>query len=116
MILIDTELGKVVRDDELKQNVASNAPYARWLEEHRIPAQPRSRRLRLDRERDADLPVWVFSAEDLTFDVVVLPHTALRQAPLSALDERPMRRASASQLRQLLAEEEIAGYEFPASR
>ena len=84
---------------------------ARFLDEHGIPAEPRERQLRLDRERRADLPVWVFSAEDLAFDVTVLPLHALRQAPLSSVDERPMRRASLAQLRQLLAEEEIAGYE-----
>ncbi len=30
---------------------------------------------------------------------------------LSGIDEKPMRRASATQLRALLAEDEIAGYE-----
>ena len=84
---------------------------ARFLDEHGIPAEPRERQLRLDRERRADLPVWVFSAEDLAFDITVLPLHALRQAPLSSVDERPMRRASLAQLRQLLAEDEIAGYE-----
>ena len=84
---------------------------ARFLDEHGIPAQPRERQLRLDRERRVDLPVWVFSAEDLPFDITVLPLHALRQAPLSSVDERPMRRASLAQLRQLLAEDEIAGYE-----
>lgn len=84
---------------------------ARFLDEHAIPAQARERQLRLDRERRADLPVWVFSAEDLAFDITVLPLHALRQAPLSSVDERPMRRASLAQLRQLLAEDEIAGYE-----
>lgn len=84
---------------------------ARFLEEHGIPAEPRGRRLRMDRERGADLPVWVFSAEDLGFDLTVLPLGALRQAPLSSVDEKPMRRASAAQLRQLLAEDGIAGYE-----
>lgn len=88
----------------------------RFLEEHRIPAEPRERRLRIDRERVADLPVWVFSAEELSFDLTVLPHDALRQAPLSSVDERPMRRASATQLRQLLAEEDIARYELDAAR
>ena len=87
---------------------------ARFLEEHRIPAESRSRRLRMDRERIADLPVWIFSAEDLTFDVTVLPHDALRQAPLSTIDEKPMKRASATQLRQLLTDEEIATYEADA--
>ena len=83
----------------------------RHLEQHGIPAESRARRVRLDRERLADVPVWLFSAEDLTFDLSVLPHDALRQAPLSAIDEKPMRRASATQLRALLAEEEIEDYE-----
>lgn len=83
----------------------------RFLDQHGIPAEPRSRRLRLDRERVADVPVWVFSAEDLSFDVTVLPLDGLRQAPLSSTDEKPMKRASATQLRQLLVQEEILGYE-----
>ena len=83
----------------------------RFLDEHRIPAESRSRRVRLDRERSDDFPVWLFSAEDLTFDLTVLPADALRQAPLSNVDERPVKRASLAQLRQLLAEDEISGYE-----
>lgn len=99
-------------------HVHSDDPDAvtRWLEDHRIPADARDRRLRMDRERVADVPVWVFSAEDLSFDLTVLPHDALRQAPLSSIDEKPMKRASAAQLRQLLAEEDIAGYELEAVR
>lgn len=83
----------------------------RFLDEHGIPAEPRSRRLRMDRDRAEDVPVWVFGADGISFDLTVLPRLALRQAPLSGVDERPMRRASAAQLRQLLAEDEIAGYE-----
>lgn len=40
MILVDTGLGVVVRNDELKQSVASSAPYAAWLRKHRIPFNP----------------------------------------------------------------------------
>ena len=83
----------------------------RFLDEHLIPAKARTRRLRLDRERSDDFPVWLFSAEGLTFDLTVLPETALRQAPLSNIDEKPMPRASLAQLRALLADDEIAGYE-----
>lgn len=83
----------------------------RFLDDHRIPAETRNRRIRLDRERTLDCPVWLFSAEELSFDLTVLPHAALRQAPLSSIDEKPMRRASASQLQALLVEEEVAGYE-----
>ena len=82
----------------------------RFLEDHRIPAELRTRRVRLDRERTDEFPVWLFSAEELTFDLTVLPHDALRQAPLSGVDEKPMKRASASQLRTLLAADEIAGF------
>jgi hypothetical protein len=84
---------------------------ARFLDEHGIPAQPRSRQLRLDRQRQAEFPVWVFSVDGLAFDLTVLPEDALRQAPLSAIDAKPMARANAGQLRALLADEEIAGYE-----
>lgn len=83
----------------------------RWLDEHGIPAQPRSRRLRLDRERELDAPGWLFNAEELAFDATVLPLDGLRQAPLSGIDGRPMQRASAAQLRALLAEEEIHAHQ-----
>ncbi|WP_133500666.1 hypothetical protein [Cognatilysobacter terrigena] len=83
----------------------------RFLVEHDVPAQSRNRRLRLDRHRDGDFPVWVFSADGLAFDVTVLPHDVLRQAPLSPVDEKPMRRANVSQLRQLVAEAEIEDFE-----
>ncbi len=81
------------------------------LEDSGIPAELRTRRVRLDRERSHDVPVWVFTADDLSFDLTVLPRDTLRQAPLSGVDEKPMKRASAAQLRQLLAEDEIAIYE-----
>ena len=72
----------------------------RFLEEQRIPAEARTRHLRLDRERSDDFPVWLFSAEELTFDLTVLPYDTLRQAPLSGVDEKPMKRASLVQLQQ----------------
>lgn len=83
----------------------------RFLEDAGIPHESRSRRVRLDRSREGDFPAWLFSAEDLGFELTVLPLDTLRQAPLSGIDERPMKRASAAQLRLLLAEDEIAGYE-----
>jgi hypothetical protein len=83
----------------------------RFLEDNGIPAESRTRRLRLDPQRTLDAPVWLFSADDFTFDLTVLPPQVLRQAPLSGVDEKPMRRASAPQLRALLAETEISAYE-----
>ena len=88
----------------------------RFLDDHRIPAEARGRRMRLDRERDVDAEVWLFAADGLAFDLTVLPLDALRQAPLSPVDEKPMRRISATQLRALLAEAEIANYEGGRAR
>lgn len=78
---------------------------ATFLQEHRIPAESSMRRLRMDRSRSFDADVWLFSADEEAFDLTVLPASALRQAPLSAVDEKPMLRASAAQLRQRMAEE-----------
>lgn len=86
----------------------------RFLEDAGIPHESRTRHLRLDRSREGDFPAWMFAAEELSFELTVLPLDTLRQAPLSGIDERPMRRASAAQLRQLLVESEIAGYESGA--
>lgn len=80
---------------------------ADFLHEAGIPAESRMRRFRLDRTHDTDVDVWLFSADDESFDLSVLPMQALRQAPLSAVNEKPMARASAAQLRMLLAENEM---------
>lgn len=52
MILVDTDAGKVLHNNELKLAVAKNAPYARWLKEHRIS-------LDIGSEADEPLPVPV---------------------------------------------------------
>ncbi len=77
----------------------------RFLHGQGVQADDQSRRLRLDRERSLEVPVWVFDADGISFDVAVLPFDALRQAPLSGVDQRPMKRASAAQLRMLLADQ-----------
>jgi glutamate synthase (NADPH/NADH) large chain len=45
MLLIDTEKGVIITDDEIKQQVASRQPYASWLENYKIKleelAEPR---------------------------------------------------------------------------
>lgn len=88
---------------------------ARHLEQHGIPAETRERNLRLDRDRSGNFPVWLFSADALGFDLTVLPLAVLRQAPLSSVDGKPMRRASLAHVQQLLAEEEIRSHESRGS-
>ncbi len=82
----------------------------RFLADQLIPGRLQSLRIRLDRQRAADVMLWQFSAEGVAFELAVLPMAALRQAPVSGVDDKPMRRASTTQLRQLLADEDIASH------
>ncbi len=40
MIVVDTRAGQVHRNDEIKDQVAQSAPYAEWIEQHRVHLQP----------------------------------------------------------------------------
>ena len=75
---------------------------ARFLHDQRLPVQPGHRRIRLSREQTLDQPCWHFSADGVDFELVVLPHSALRQAPLDSLEAAPLPRASAAALRRLM--------------
>lgn len=77
---------------------------ARYLLQHSIPATSGGRRLRLDQDRSGMFPTWLFTADGLGFELTVLPLAQLRQPPLAPGDDKPMRRASANQLRRLIAD------------
>jgi len=74
-----------------------------YLREHGVPIETQARRLRSNREEEQpECPVLLFAADELPFDLTVLPRDALRQAPLDRTDDRPMRRASLTQVEMLL--------------
>lgn len=75
---------------------------ARLLQDQRIPARQRSRRLLLERGQGTEVPAWEFVADGIGFELLLLPVSALRQAPLDPLDDHAMERASANTLRRLL--------------
>jgi hypothetical protein len=77
---------------------------ALYLREHGVPLQAQTRRLRSRRDGQRDYPVLLFAADELAFDLTVLPRDALRQAPLDPIDDRPMNRAALAQVEMLLAE------------
>lgn len=76
-----------------------------WLQRHAIPARPAVRTVRLDRDRHGDVDVWLFDADGVAFELLVLPLHLQRQAPLSPVDEKPMQRLSATQLQRLLEDD-----------
>lgn len=84
--------------------------FARFLMDSGLPAtQLPEQSLRLNREARARFPAWAFQADGLAFEITVLPHALLRQAPLGA-DAQPMARATMAAVRKLLE----AGMEAPA--
>jgi len=60
-------------------------------------------RLRLDADRASNFPSVRFQIEAQMVDATVFPVDGIRQAPLSPVDGRPMRRADAAELAGLLA-------------
>ena len=74
-----------------------------FVASHRIDAEEETRRLRLDRERSAEVPVFLFEAGGTPIDLTVLPYDALRQAPLSRIDGEPIKRAGRAAVERLLA-------------
>jgi hypothetical protein len=82
-----------------------------YLREHGVPIETQVRRLRYSRDDQPEYPVLLFAADELPFDLTVLPRDALRQAPLDRADDRPMRRASLAQVEMLLAEDAEEAFE-----
>ncbi|MGA7823086.1 MAG: hypothetical protein WCA14_02775, partial [Steroidobacteraceae bacterium] len=62
------------------------------------------RRVRLDPERIRALPSVRFQVDDQPIEATVFPPLGIRQAPVSPVDGRPMRRANALEVQALLAE------------
>ncbi|HZX71090.1 MAG TPA: hypothetical protein VFE77_09755 [Rhodanobacter sp.] len=82
-----------------------------YLREHGVPIEMQVRRLRYGRDEQPEYPVLLFSADELPFDLTVLPLDALRQAPLDRAELRPMQRASLAQVEMLLAEDTDEDFE-----
>jgi hypothetical protein len=70
-----------------------------FLDEHGIPYDISTRSLRMSPTDDREVSVYEFVADEQPIDLTVLPHDAIRQAPLSRIDARPIKRASLNQLR-----------------
>lgn len=82
-----------------------------YLREHGVPVETQMRRLHSSRENQPEYPVLLFAADELPFDLTVLPRDALRQAPMNRMDDRPMHRASLAQVEMLLNEESDDSFE-----
>ncbi len=72
------------------------------LIEHGVAHEITERRVRLDAERIRAYPGLRFAVGNRSIDATVFPLDGIRQAPVSPVDGRPMRRADADELETLL--------------
>lgn len=75
-----------------------------FLLERRIPHELGEHRVRYTAAETVALPRYRFLAGEMTVDLVVFSLKEQRQAPLSPVDGRPMRRAEIREVQDLLAE------------
>lgn len=85
-------------------HVFADAPeeLALFLQERAIPFDMDQRRVRYARSEEVEHPVCRFAAGDVNIDVTVFPPGGIRQAPLSPVDGKPMRRVDLNGLKTLL--------------
>lgn len=69
-----------------------------------IPYKPFERRLQSRRKHPQSFAAFRFNYLDALVEVTVFPFDGIRQAPISPIDGKPMRRADLSAVRQLLGE------------
>jgi hypothetical protein len=95
--------GNVTRFSEIQLLVTADNPeiVAFFLQEHGIPYEETSKRLRFGGDRSEMVPVYGFLAEDTAIEVSVLTPKVAREAPLSPVDSRPMKRAALKEVEAL---------------
>jgi hypothetical protein len=67
-----------------------------------VPHELHEKRVRMDAERTLNYPALRFESQDWTIDATVFPVDGIRQAPYSPVDGRPMKRADAREVSDLI--------------
>jgi len=67
-----------------------------------VPHEFYERRVKMDAERSVNYPALRFEANGRTVDATVFPVDGIRQSPYSPVDGRPMKRADAREVSELI--------------
>ena len=73
-----------------------------WLQEHSIPYEQTDRRLRFGGERHETFPAYRFTADNVPVELCVFDRREAREAPLSPVDGKPMKRANLREVENLM--------------
>jgi hypothetical protein len=74
------------------------------LMDQRVPYEVTERRVKMNAERILAYPGVRFEMDDFEIEATVFPTDGIRQAPVSPVDGRPMKRANAFEVEALLEE------------
>jgi len=74
------------------------------LLEESIPHEVTARRVKMNPERVLEYPVVLFVLDEQAIEATVFPADGIRQAPVSPVDGKPMRRANLGEVEALIAE------------
>lgn len=96
--------GTADRHSDVGLHLFSDPPeaLALFLMERHIPYEQVEKRLRVGRDQWQNVSAYRFVADDIGVELTVFPLDGMRQAPLSPVDGKPMRRASLEAVRRLL--------------
>lgn len=97
-------IGAVTPESEIQLHVTADTPeqVGLHLQEHRIPYEQGERRIRFGGDRHETLPTYRVIADGAAVELCVFDARAVREAPLSPIDGRPMRRAGLREVENLL--------------
>jgi hypothetical protein len=75
-----------------------------WLQEHSIPYELTDRRLRFGGDRQETFPAYRFTADNVAVELCIFDRLEAREAPLSPVDGKPMKRANLREVENLMSE------------
>jgi hypothetical protein len=98
--------GSVTAASEIELHVTADTPeeIGFWLQDHNIPHEQTDRRLRFGGDRQQSFPGYRFTADGVAIELCVFDRRAAREAPLSPVDGKPMKRANLREVENLTSE------------
>ncbi len=97
--------GTATRHSDVQLHLFAERPedVTLWFLEQGIRHEMVTRRVKMNAERVLEYPGVRFEVDDIPVDATIFPTDGIRQAPVSPVDGRPMRRADAPEVEAILA-------------
>ncbi len=97
--------GTATQHSEVQLHLFAERPEAVtiWLMDQGIRHEVTARRVKMNAERVLEYPGVRFEVDDQSIEATVFPTDGIRQAPVSPVDGKPMRRADVADVEALLA-------------